>query len=293
MAALPYMQLYVAEYLADTQHLTGPQHGAYMLLMMNYWTRGKALPDSDSRLALIGRTEMSEWTDNVRAAVEEFFVVKDGKWSHKRIDRDLAAVNMKCEQAKENRSKRKKEHGSTPVPTPVLTAVVPREEKRREENIKEKQKPSRDKREPDSRHIPFRVAVEAYGAHLRVKLPWDGSEAKQLDLLLKSSPDLTLAEFQSCLNHRARSPGTPHGERPRSWLPNILKYQQGPLNEFGKTGESNGAFGITKDRKHLDGAQQALAVIAEREAGGYYENAGETGGASAGGGGHGRLLGSG
>lgn len=144
MAALPYMQLFVAEYLADTQHLNGAQHGAYMLLMMNYWTRGKALLDSDERLAVIARTEVAEWREKVRPALEEYFTIVDGFWTHKRIERDLEAVNTKCGQAKNNRSQRKINGGTTSVPTAVPTDVstgVPtdvqplrREEKRREES---------------------------------------------------------------------------------------------------------------------------------------------------------------
>lgn len=104
---------------------------------------------------------------------------------------------------------------------------------------KKVQKPSAvaGEKAPDSRHVPFKLACQTYAVHKQVTFAWDESEAKQLALLLKAAPSLTLQEFQACLNHRARSPGTPHGDRPRIWLPNILKYQQGPLNEFNRTEE--------------------------------------------------------
>lgn len=91
MAALPYMQLYVAEYLADTCHLNAAQHGAYLLLLMNYWQRGKALPDVNDRLAIVARMTNEEWTAN-REVVAEFFQISNGVWIHARVERDLLKV---------------------------------------------------------------------------------------------------------------------------------------------------------------------------------------------------------
>ena len=99
MAALPYMPLYVADYLADTAHLGAVEHGAYLLLIMNYWQRGKPLPADDVRLARIARVDASQWP-SVRAQIEEFFSEEDGEWVHKRIDAELARVAEKSAKAK-------------------------------------------------------------------------------------------------------------------------------------------------------------------------------------------------
>lgn len=100
MPALPYMQLYVAEYLADTAHLNATQHGAYLLLLMNYWQRGKALLNSNDRLANVARMSNDEWM-SVRHVLAEFFTVTDEEWIHKRVEADLAKVAERSGKASE------------------------------------------------------------------------------------------------------------------------------------------------------------------------------------------------
>lgn len=98
MAALPYMQLYVADYLADTMHLTTEEHGAYLLLIFNYWQTGKPLPDDDQRLAIISRLSNERWTD-VKQTLIEFFVLVEDKLVHPRIEADLQFVEDKQNKA--------------------------------------------------------------------------------------------------------------------------------------------------------------------------------------------------
>lgn len=98
MAALPYMQLYVADYLADTAHLTAAQHGAYLLLMFNYWQRGKPLNNANERLTNVARMSNEEWLE-AKPALAEFFEIDGDEWRHARIDRDLETVNSKASKA--------------------------------------------------------------------------------------------------------------------------------------------------------------------------------------------------
>jgi uncharacterized protein YdaU (DUF1376 family) len=79
------MPLYVADYLRDTRRLTAAEHGAYLLLIMEYWTAGE-LPIDDRQLSRIACMSPTEWK-RARPNVQPFFT--DG-WKHKRIDTELA-----------------------------------------------------------------------------------------------------------------------------------------------------------------------------------------------------------
>ncbi len=92
MAALPYMQLYIADYLADTMHLSAEEHGAYLLLMFNYWQTGKPIPKN--RLAKIARLTNERWAD-VEPSLQEPFCDNGEEWVHLRIEEDLASVREK------------------------------------------------------------------------------------------------------------------------------------------------------------------------------------------------------
>ena len=83
------MQLYVADYLADTAHLTTEEHGAYLLMLFSYWQTGKPL--RADRLASVARLSNERWTD-VERTLKEFFHVSKGVWTHFRVEADLEKV---------------------------------------------------------------------------------------------------------------------------------------------------------------------------------------------------------
>lgn len=94
MAAIPYMPLYIADYLADAGHLTTLEHGAYLMLLMAYWQRGEGLPDDDVKLARIARLNTANWA-KVKPAVRDFFTTRDGKLVQHRVERELEKVRDK------------------------------------------------------------------------------------------------------------------------------------------------------------------------------------------------------
>lgn len=105
MATIPYMPLYIGDYLADAAHLTTLEHGAYLLLIMNYWQRGKPLPSQCERLANVVRMSCEEF-EKIKQNLQEFFSVEDGFWVHKRIEVELAHFRSKSEKAKASAMRR-------------------------------------------------------------------------------------------------------------------------------------------------------------------------------------------
>lgn len=80
----PFMQLYVADYLGDTTHLTTEQHGAYLLLLMTMWRAGGVLPNDDGKLARIVRLTPARWR-TVRPEVIGFFEIDNERITQKRL----------------------------------------------------------------------------------------------------------------------------------------------------------------------------------------------------------------
>jgi uncharacterized protein YdaU (DUF1376 family) len=82
-----YMPLVIGDYLKDTMHLGATEHGAYLLLLMHYWTNG-ALVDNPRQLAAICRCDAQTWAD-IRPTLAEFFEISDGFWKHGRVEKEL------------------------------------------------------------------------------------------------------------------------------------------------------------------------------------------------------------
>ena len=88
--ATPWMPLYVADYLADTQHLSTEEHGAYLLLLLHHWRQGQ-LPTDDERLARIAKLSVKDWL-RIRPTIAEFF---DSEWRQKRAEFEREKAEQK------------------------------------------------------------------------------------------------------------------------------------------------------------------------------------------------------
>lgn len=101
--ASAWMPFYIGDYLGDTQRLTTEQHGAYLLLILDYWRNGPA-PDDDAVLQQITKLDSKGWK-RCRPAISRLFQTVDGEWRHKRIDAELVKAKANADRRSEKASK--------------------------------------------------------------------------------------------------------------------------------------------------------------------------------------------
>jgi uncharacterized protein YdaU (DUF1376 family) len=81
-----WMPFYVGDYLAATTRLSTEQHGAYMLLLIDYWRNGPP-PDDNAVLTQITKLSPASWR-KARKALIGFFEARDGLLIQKRAERE-------------------------------------------------------------------------------------------------------------------------------------------------------------------------------------------------------------
>jgi uncharacterized protein YdaU (DUF1376 family) len=101
----PFMQFYVADYLADTQHLTTEQHGAYLLLLFAMWRAVDGEIDADDgKLARIARLTLTRW-NKIKGDVMALLSIENGKVTQKRLRAELQkAVEKSLKRAEAGRN---------------------------------------------------------------------------------------------------------------------------------------------------------------------------------------------
>lgn len=95
-----WMPIVIGDYLADTQRLSTEQHGAFLLLLMDYWRNGPP-PADDAVLCSITRLKLARFRKH-KTVLLSFFRIVDGRLIDKRAD----AEKIRAEQNAKRNSER-------------------------------------------------------------------------------------------------------------------------------------------------------------------------------------------
>lgn len=162
MSAPPYMPLYVADYLADTTHLSTLEHGAYCLLLMSMWRAGGSLPNDPAKLAKFARMTSAQWA-RVEATVMQFFDVSDSDVTQSRLAREIEKHAGVVRQRRESGSRggrAKALKGNDPaLANARVLPCQPEPEPEPEESLGSKEDPKRDLFEDDPAKTAWSMAI--------------------------------------------------------------------------------------------------------------------------------------
>lgn len=122
--SLNYFRVWISDYLKDTGDLSQSEHGAYFMLLLEYYAHGP-VPDDPKRLYRICRAITQEDQVSVDTVAERFFPVNgDGRRHNKRADAEIAKARHAIEQMSEagkrgvaERERRK--HRRVPIREPI------------------------------------------------------------------------------------------------------------------------------------------------------------------------------
>lgn len=106
-----WMPIVIGDYLGDTQRLTTEQHGAYLLLLMDYWRNGPP-PADDAVLCSITRLKPARFRKH-KSTLLSFFRVDGGMLVNKRADQEKvrAEQNASRNSAKAKHAAQVRWHG--------------------------------------------------------------------------------------------------------------------------------------------------------------------------------------
>lgn len=85
---LPWFPFNIKAYMTDTMRLSTEAHGAYLLLMLDYYSMAEPPPDDDDVLAAITKLPASDWI-KYRKVLAPLFQIRDGHWFHDRIEAEM------------------------------------------------------------------------------------------------------------------------------------------------------------------------------------------------------------
>jgi len=121
-----YFEFWCGDYLRDTTSLNLTEHGAYLRLLIAYYSKEKPLPSEYKELYQISCAISAADKAATRKVADEFFPVSADGFRHKnRVDEEIAKAQKRIKIAQENGSKggRKQNPSGNPPGNPVGTST--------------------------------------------------------------------------------------------------------------------------------------------------------------------------
>lgn len=113
-----YVEFYPGDYKRDTARLSLAEHGAYTLLLADYYAGERALPKPYADLYRIANAQGAAEQKAVRLVADHYFPVgEDGLRHNTRADKEIAKAQKRIKTARENGAKNKP--GKNPAGDPV------------------------------------------------------------------------------------------------------------------------------------------------------------------------------
>jgi hypothetical protein len=250
----PWFKINPAQFLADTavDAMTTLELGACFRLLCRQWIDG-TIPDDLGRLARLARLDPTAMGEAWVTLCHFFPVVETGKRAnrHMWIEREKVSAEMEKRRDEGTKSALKRwgearnqsdaTPNGSPIPAPTAEAMQ-EEDKDIYKSSSEPKSGSNGKVSPSrnpkkaKKHAAFKALLQNCYEYLNPgeEMPWDGSDAKQLDSVAKSVPTLDEDKFHKWLLNYAASENINPADRPRVFLPRINSYGNGPLDKFGR-----------------------------------------------------------
>lgn len=100
MSSPPYMPVFVADFIADTQHLTCEQGGAYWRILMHLWRHGGFMRNDVTEVAQVVGLSVERWL-LIGAPVMCLLNCSQATITHRRLCDELDRAYGKSRQARE------------------------------------------------------------------------------------------------------------------------------------------------------------------------------------------------
>jgi uncharacterized protein YdaU (DUF1376 family) len=95
-----FYQHHLGDYLKDTAHLTMIEDGAYRRLIDLYYLHEQPLPKEQRQIYRLARAASPAERKAINTILEEYFVLTEGGYTHKRCDEEIVKIQGKAAKAK-------------------------------------------------------------------------------------------------------------------------------------------------------------------------------------------------